>query len=89
MQECFKKYPEIYGAELADDDEEEGVAPEADAAQQSAPAELPSDQIPQQKEERVVITPKKAEDATDKNDVNVEDQQLFEPKKDEEKKAEA
>ncbi|CAM1510921.1 Fc.00g084340.m01.CDS01 [Cosmosporella sp. VM-42] len=28
MQECFKKYPEIYGAELADDDDE--GAPEAE-----------------------------------------------------------
>lgn len=28
MQECFKKYPDIYGSELADDDAEE----EADAA---------------------------------------------------------
>lgn len=93
MQECFKKYPEIYGAELADDDDEEGAAPEADAAQQSAPAELPSDNIPQQKEEeRVVIRPKKAEDATDENGVNVEDKRLVEPKdegKGEEKKAEA
>ncbi|KAH7324834.1 hypothetical protein B0I35DRAFT_348099 [Stachybotrys elegans] len=26
MQECFRKYPEIYGGELTDDDEEEGAA---------------------------------------------------------------
>ncbi|WYZ44728.1 hypothetical protein EsH8_VIII_000044 [Colletotrichum jinshuiense] len=32
MQECFRKYPEIYGAELADDDEApEGAQPTLDA----------------------------------------------------------
>lgn len=27
MQSCFRKYPEIYGAELQDDEEEEGATP--------------------------------------------------------------
>lgn len=97
MQECFKKYPEIYGAELADDDEDaaaaapEGdaaAAPLADAAQEStAPAELPAESVaPKEEEERIVVQPKKAEDATD---VNVEEKQVVpkevEPKVEENK----
>lgn len=27
MQDCFRQYPDVYGAELADDEEEEGAAP--------------------------------------------------------------
>ncbi|KAK3312164.1 hypothetical protein B0H66DRAFT_394932 [Apodospora peruviana] len=27
MQDCFRKYPEVYGSELADDEDEEGTAP--------------------------------------------------------------
>lgn len=27
MQDCFRKYPDVYGSELADDEEEEGTAP--------------------------------------------------------------
>ncbi|KAG9258760.1 intermembrane space import and assembly protein 40 [Emericellopsis atlantica] len=50
MQECFRQYPEIYGAELADDEEAdtEGAAaasPEAStAAQPKAPADATEDQ---------------------------------------------
>lgn len=82
MQECFKKYPEIYGAELADDDEDaapEGdaaAAPLADAAQESStPAELPAESVApkEEEEERIVVQPKKAEDATG---VNVEEKQV-------------
>ena len=29
MQDCFREHPEIYAAELADDDEQEGSAAEA------------------------------------------------------------
>ena len=32
MQDCFRKYPEIYGAELQDDDEEDGGEPAAPVA---------------------------------------------------------
>jgi intermembrane space import and assembly protein 40 len=34
MQDCFRKYPEIYGSELADDEDEEGAP-----AQEGAGAE--------------------------------------------------
>jgi len=32
MQDCFRKYPDVYAAELADDEEEEGVAAPAEGA---------------------------------------------------------
>lgn len=32
MQDCFRKYPEIYGSEIADDEEGEASAPVQDAA---------------------------------------------------------
>ncbi len=33
MQDCFRKFPEVYGSELTDDDEEEGApAPEGGEA---------------------------------------------------------
>jgi intermembrane space import and assembly protein 40 len=33
MQDCFRKYPEIYGSELTDDEDGEGApAPEGDEA---------------------------------------------------------
>jgi intermembrane space import and assembly protein 40 len=31
MQDCFRQYPEIYGAELAEDDEAEAAAPAVEA----------------------------------------------------------
>lgn len=31
MQDCFRKYPEIYGAELQDDEDDESVPPMSDA----------------------------------------------------------
>ncbi|KAI9205310.1 uncharacterized protein BJ171DRAFT_501746 [Polychytrium aggregatum] len=31
MQSCFREYPDIYGAELADDDDESAAAPKADS----------------------------------------------------------
>jgi intermembrane space import and assembly protein 40 len=41
MQECFRKYPEVYGAELEDEEGEEGAdgAPAAVAAQGGKPVE--------------------------------------------------
>jgi intermembrane space import and assembly protein 40 len=32
MQDCFRQYPEIYGAEIADEEDGEAPAPAADAA---------------------------------------------------------
>lgn len=43
MQECFRKYPDIYGAELADDEQPEQA--EAEGKQPSAPeAPAPRDE---------------------------------------------
>lgn len=45
MQECFRQYPEIYGAELSDEGEEgtEGAAaPEGVASPEGSPDALPS-----------------------------------------------
>jgi intermembrane space import and assembly protein 40 len=40
MQECFRKYPEIYGAELEDDEREEGTAtPEVAATERTSSSE--------------------------------------------------
>lgn len=39
MQDCFKKYPEIYGSELADEDGEESA--DAPASNEDAPAAAP------------------------------------------------
>ncbi|KAG5980854.1 hypothetical protein E4U43_006688 [Claviceps pusilla] len=36
MQECFRKYPDIYGSELTDDEESQEPAPESD--QMSGPS---------------------------------------------------
>ncbi|KAK3904505.1 hypothetical protein C8A05DRAFT_13631 [Staphylotrichum tortipilum] len=60
MQDCFRKFPEVYGSELTDDDEEgaEGAGVEAlakTATEEAAPAA--------QKEE--AATPKKAAEATE------------------------
>ena len=60
MQDCFRKYPEIYGSELTEDDEEEAaqadeVAKEIKSSEEAAPAK---------KEEAI---PKKAADATEAN----------------------
>ncbi|KLU82256.1 mitochondrial intermembrane space import and assembly protein 40 [Magnaporthiopsis poae ATCC 64411] len=41
MQDCFKKYPEIYGSELADEDGEEPT--DAPASNEEAPAAAPRD----------------------------------------------
>lgn len=38
MQDCFRKYPEVYGAELADDEEAERASAAAPAAE-GTPAE--------------------------------------------------
>jgi intermembrane space import and assembly protein 40 len=44
MQECFRRYPDVYGAELEDDDEADAAAataagiPEPEASEQQQPA---------------------------------------------------
>lgn len=65
MQTCFRKYPEIYGGELGDDDED---APDAPAPEE-APASLesPKDGKP------LVTEPLAGEDAAE--DSSVEDHQ--------------
>jgi len=48
MQDCFRQYPDIYGAELDDDDEEDGdVSSEAAslAAGDSSGSALPTTQV--------------------------------------------
>jgi intermembrane space import and assembly protein 40 len=40
MQDCFRKYPEIYGAELQDDEEEDSASPVA-GAEAAGPRDVP------------------------------------------------
>ncbi|KAK4142241.1 uncharacterized protein C8A04DRAFT_30201 [Dichotomopilus funicola] len=65
MQDCFRKYPDIYGAELADDDEEAGAsdAPTKDVIKD---ADAEKEVAPPAKGGAEVI-PKEAVDATDAN----------------------
>lgn len=42
MQECFKKYPEIYAAELSDDEADEGN----DSPDVSGEADIPAHEVP-------------------------------------------
>ena len=67
MQDCFKKYPEIYGAELADDEDEgasegipetDGAAPLADA--QNTAVEAPISEAQKNVVEKPVEEAKKA-----------------------------
>lgn len=76
MQDCFRKYPEIYGSELTDEEEEDGApAPEGAAAaakttetetstSAAPPAVAAEKAAPKPAEEGL---PKKAVDATDAN----------------------
>ncbi len=65
MQDCFRKFPEIYGSELADDDDEAPAQETAEpvlaelAEQTATPVES--------KKDVEEILPKKATDATDAN----------------------
>jgi intermembrane space import and assembly protein 40 len=78
MQDCFRKYPEVYGSELADDDEE--AAPAEDGAQalaktnenqttaSAAPTAAPTEKaVPQPAGTKEEVIPRKAVDATDVN----------------------
>ncbi|KAJ5317370.1 hypothetical protein PENANT_c034G05625 [Penicillium antarcticum] len=51
MQDCFRKYPEVYGAELEDDDEPQGDAP-APSEQTSTAAEVDAASHPDEKQTR-------------------------------------
>jgi len=64
MQDCFRKFPEIYGSELADD-EDEAAAPAPEGAEALAKTEETTAQ-PTPKAEEVI--PKKATDATEANE---------------------
>jgi intermembrane space import and assembly protein 40 len=56
MQDCFRQYPEIYGAELQDDEEDDSAAPVA-----GAEAAGPGDVLPASSKEPEVAAAKKAE----------------------------
>lgn len=47
MQDCFRKYPEIYGAEIADEDDDEtsAVTPEAALAKETAESPVPTQSV--------------------------------------------
>lgn len=73
MQDCFRQYPEIYGSELADeDDEAEGPAPTIEGASAAgstdAPAVADRDQAPepvQAKIEPALSSPKQPTEAAE------------------------
>ncbi|KAL2132053.1 hypothetical protein VTI74DRAFT_4282 [Chaetomium olivicolor] len=77
MQDCFRKYPEIYGSELADDEDEEGApaaaaaaAPAASTEEVTGVADKPAESVEkaaanETKEQEVI--PKQAVDATEAN----------------------
>lgn len=54
MQNCFRQHPDVYGAEL-EDDEPEGAAPPQDA-----PAEQPSEQSAPVVEEAAPVSEEKS-----------------------------
>ncbi|KAK3688782.1 hypothetical protein B0T22DRAFT_161936 [Podospora appendiculata] len=83
MQDCFRKYPEIYGSEIADDEDDDASAPAAveggEAAlakelPESTPAPATSASEPKQekKEEWSDEVPKAAFDATKANDAKTQ-----------------
>ena len=51
MQDCFRQHPDVYGAELEDDDEMESGAP-ASPEQQPTAAELDASSTPDEKRSR-------------------------------------
>lgn len=65
MQECFRQYPEIYGAELADEEE----------ASQESDAEAPSTDYQKLREDAPTTT-SAAKSATDATDAQVEAESL-------------
>lgn len=74
MQDCFRKYPEIYGSELADDDEEAPAgeaaeAPLAKSTETQQPAGEAAPAVVEAKKQAEEIIPKEATDATQANKV--------------------
>ena len=82
MQDCFRKYPEVYGAELADEEDDSEMPVPSPDSTQHAPAEAPQNrpaeplaQKPEAKVERTgdvpvaedIMKPRKAFDTTDAN----------------------
>ncbi|KAK4246180.1 hypothetical protein C7999DRAFT_42330 [Corynascus novoguineensis] len=80
MQDCFRKYPEVYGSELVDDEDEE-AAPAQEVAKDIKGGEIKSEEVkgeevkvekgkgeeaPAQTKEEVI--PHKAHDATEANE---------------------
>ena len=51
MQDCFRQYPDVYGAELEDDDEPQGDAP-APSEQTPAATEIDAASHPDEKQTR-------------------------------------
>lgn len=67
MQDCFRKFPEIYGSELGDN-EEEGAAPsEGHEVAKATEAEAPADKEEVKKSAAEEPIPNEAFDATDAN----------------------
>jgi intermembrane space import and assembly protein 40 len=73
MQDCFRKYPEVYGAELEDDDEPQGESP-APSEQTPTAAELDAASHPEEKQTRAkeVKTQVKAETAAQVENAEVD-----------------
>lgn len=63
MQDCFRLHPEIYGAELEDDEEGEGAAQPAAGEEQSVTARAKAEAAKETDE----IVPKSAHDTTELN----------------------
>ena len=62
MQDCFRKYPEIYGSELTEDDEEENAQ-----AQEVAKEIKTNDETQTPPQKAPEVNPKQAADATEAN----------------------
>ncbi|KAJ5145700.1 uncharacterized protein N7515_000264 [Penicillium bovifimosum] len=62
MQDCFRQHPDVYGAELEDDDEPQSDAPQSDAPQSDAPqsdapqTDAPKTDAPASSEDQVPAT---------------------------------
>lgn len=65
MQDCFRDHPDVYSAEL-DDDEQEGQEEAAPAAPSDAPSQVKEQHEPQSESDELV--PKAAFDATTSNE---------------------
>lgn len=63
MQDCFRKFPEIYGSELADDEDEEPAPAQEGAVAVAKTEEKTETPVPTEE----LVTPKKAVDATEAN----------------------